>query len=72
MGALYSEVQCIMGNGHMETPPPVKRKTDMSEIITFPQLHWQAVIKAVSKQFNDIFKYWWWGDGVVGVYEWLN
>ena len=37
-GELYSEVQYIMGNGHM--PPPNR---DTCENITFPQLHWQAV-----------------------------
>ena len=34
-GALYSEVQCIMGNGHMGSPrPPVTRQT--TENTTFP------------------------------------
>ena len=27
-GGLYSEVQCIMGNGHMESPLPENRKMD--------------------------------------------
>ena len=27
-GLLYSEVQCIMGNGHMGTPHPVDGMTD--------------------------------------------
>ena len=39
-GGLNSEVQCIMGNGHMGTHP---RKTDMIENITFPRLRWRAV-----------------------------
>ena len=39
-GALYCEVQCIMGNGHMGTP---SLWTDTTENITFPQLHWRAV-----------------------------
>ena len=34
-GALYSDAQCIMGNGHMKAPP-VNIKTDTSENITFP------------------------------------
>ena len=33
MGSLYSEVQCIIGNG----------QTDTTENITFPQLRWCAV-----------------------------
>ena len=36
-GALYSEVQCIMGNGHMWNPPLVNRQRDTTENITFPQ-----------------------------------
>ena len=40
-GGLYSEVECIMGNGHMVTP--VDRQTHIRENITFPQLHWRAV-----------------------------
>ena len=46
-GSLYSEVQCIMGNGHMgPLPYPVDRKmTDTTENITFPQLRWPVVIK---------------------------
>ena len=35
-GRLYSEVQCIMGNGHMG--PPIPLLTDMTLNITFPQL----------------------------------
>ena len=35
LGVLYSEVQCIMGNGH--------NKTDITENIIFPQLCWRAV-----------------------------
>ena len=41
-GALYSEFQCIMGNSHIGTPPPVDRQRHTSENITFPQLHWRA------------------------------
>ena len=40
---LYSEVQYIMGNGHMGTACPLSRMTDTTENITFPQLRWQAV-----------------------------
>ena len=32
-----------MGNGHMGFPP-VDGHTDMTEIITFPQLRWQGAI----------------------------
>ena len=39
-GALYSEVQCIMGNGHMKPAPD--EQTD--ENITFPQLRLQTII----------------------------
>ena len=41
-GCLYSEVKCIMGNGHM-VPPPVDRQTDTTKNITFPQPRWWAV-----------------------------
>ena len=34
-GSLFTEVQCITGNGHMGTP---REQTDTSENITFPQL----------------------------------
>ena len=40
--ALYNEVQFIMGNGHIGSPCG---QTDRTENITFPQLHWQAVIR---------------------------
>ena len=43
-GRLYSEVQCIMGNGYMGTLPSVDRQTHTSENITFPQLRWRALI----------------------------
>ena len=36
---LYSEVQFTMGNGHMGTLSLMTRQTDMTENITFPQLH---------------------------------
>ena len=44
-GSLHSEVQCIIGNGHMGTPtlPLVDRQTYMSENITLPQLRWRTV-----------------------------
>ena len=44
---LYSEVHCIMGNGHIGTPPPhINRQTDRhSENITFLQLHCRTVIR---------------------------
>ena len=40
---LYSEVQCIMNNGHMGPSP--REHTDACENITFPQLRLRAVIK---------------------------
>ena len=43
--ALYHEVQCIMGNGHIWSPCG---QTDTTENITFPQLHLQAVIRLKS------------------------
>ena len=36
--ALYSEVECIMGNGDMGTPC---EQTDTTENITFPQIRWR-------------------------------
>ena len=42
--ALYTEVQYIMGNGHMGSPL-LNRQTDTSENITFLQIRWQAVTK---------------------------
>ena len=48
---MRSKVQCIMGNGHMGSPFPVDRMTDWwadtIENITFPQLHWWAVMKCL-------------------------
>ena len=40
--SLYSEVQCISGNGHMETTLCVQidRQTDTTENITLTQLRW--------------------------------
>ena len=44
LGTLHSEVQGIMGNGHMQSPSgQTEWQTHTTEIITFPQLHWQAV-----------------------------
>ena len=48
-GALCSEIKCIMGNGHMGTPPTTlsfwtDRQTGTTENITFPQPHWRVVI----------------------------
>ena len=42
-GTLYSEVQCIMDNGHIGT----HRQTDTTENITFPKLRWPAVKKSI-------------------------
>ena len=42
-GYLYSEVQWIMGNGHIGTTPLMGRMTDTTENITFPQLRWGTV-----------------------------
>ena len=44
-GALYSEVPCIMGTGHMGTL--LDRQTDTTENITFLQLRSWPVIKVV-------------------------
>ena len=41
---LYTEVQCIMGNGHMGPSAWTEWQTDTCENITFPQLHWRVVI----------------------------
>ena len=43
-GAVYSEFQCIMGNGYMGTP--MDSLTDTYENITFSQLCYRAVITA--------------------------
>ena len=38
--ALYSEFQCIMGNGHMGIlPPPTNEQADACKNITFLKLH---------------------------------
>ena len=43
--AWYSEVLCIISNGHMGIPLPlVDRQIHASENTTFPQLRWRAVI----------------------------
>ena len=42
-GPLQSEVQCIVGNGHMG-PPLVNRQTNVTENITLLRLRWRAVI----------------------------
>ena len=43
---LYSEVQYIMGNGHIPKPlppsAPPREQTATTENITFQQLHWRA------------------------------
>ena len=40
-GFMYSEVQCIMGNGHMGHPcGQTEWQTHVTENIAFPQLHW--------------------------------
>ena len=43
-GSMYGEVQYIIDNCHMNRSPPVDKKTDTTENITFPQLLWRAVI----------------------------
>ena len=46
--ALYGDVQCIIGNGHMDHPLASslqnERQTDTTENITFPQLLSRTVI----------------------------
>ena len=38
-GVLYSEVQCIIGNGYKDTLPfPVKREIDTNKNINFQQV----------------------------------
>ena len=49
-GSVYSEVQCIMGNGHMGTPPWTHTHKHTCENITFPQLRWRAVTRGLCKQ----------------------
>ena len=41
-GALYNEIQCTMGNGHMGTPSPCQQ-TDTNKNMTFLQLRWRVV-----------------------------
>ena len=45
-GSLYGEVQCIMDNGHMGSPPCGQNDllTDKTENTTLPQLRWRTVI----------------------------
>ena len=49
-GSLYSEAQCIMGNGHMG--PAVNRHTNGS--LVFPQLHWRGVKKKRKPNKNQL------------------
>ena len=53
-GGKVSEVQCIIGKYHMGTLC-VNRQTDMSENITFLQLHWQGVKMKVQERYIYIF-----------------
>ena len=42
---MRSEVQCIMGNGHVgPTHEQTEIQTHMTENITFPQLRWRVVM----------------------------
>ena len=50
--ALYNEVQCITGNGHMGTLMWTDWWTDMYENITLPQLHWRPVIMCIFYCFD--------------------
>ena len=43
-GDMYSEVKCIMDNGHMGHCSLSHEQTDTTENITFLQPHWQTVI----------------------------
>ena len=43
-GDMYSEVKCIMDNGHMGPCSLSHEQTDTTENITFLQPHWQTVI----------------------------
>ena len=48
-GRLYSEVQCIMGNGHIGPPCG---QTQTTENITFPRLRWQMVTITGQTQYK--------------------
>ena len=52
-GGLYSEVQCIMGNGHIGTP---YEQTDTSENIIFPQLR-RRVVKIMDTKTGKVIPY---------------
>ena len=55
-GALYSEVQCIMGNGHMVPPPTPDRMTDRQDWKHYlPQLRCRAVIITIPKLTDSWF-----------------
>ena len=43
-----------MGCSHMRSPFPSYGQTDMTENITFPQLHWWAVIIHFAKINEDL------------------
>ena len=56
-GALYSEVQCIMGNGHMGIRPHCTDRlpdTHTTENITMPHLRWWAIMKGFFNGFQAI------------------
>ena len=62
-GLLYREVQCTMGSGHMGSPPHCEQ-TYMTENITLPPLHCQAVRMQLPLGMNSNAnltskKYWW-------------
>ena len=74
-GGLYSEVQCIIGNGHRGTP--LDRITDTCENITFPQLRWQAVTTPIMRylQFEKSCGIWTGcccSSNVISVRRWPN
>ena len=52
-GGLYSEVQCIMGNGHMGPASPSLR-IDTTENVTFPKLGWRAVKTVKNKNLHRL------------------
>ena len=56
-GALYSVVQCIIGNGHVRHTSSVC--TDAYKNITFPKLRWQAATRTFEAKIlnSDILKF---------------
>ena len=59
-GSMYSEVQCIMGNGHMGHPcGQTEWQTHMTENIAFPQLHWWLLSRCSGKKKSPLLSLAW-------------